>query len=310
MIQRGMRLFAIAARWGQRALPLVCLTCAAAEVPLGSVGKTPLTPEMVQATAARNGYEIRDVASAERALKETVEFESLAAMAEKEGYFADPEIVATVKAMAVRKLVAEKVDKAHPPKTLTEDQLSAYYKEHQEEFSHPAIAKGRVLFVAKKEGWEKKTEEVEVALKKKTPTFADVLKKVSDDAAGRVSGGLTPWLVEKRESRRYPKEVVAALFALKTQSEISPRIDMPNGVYWVQLVELRSGNVTPYETAKRTISRKLAERERIDAYGTYVAGLKDAVPVTIDPLAVSNLLKNVTSGALPPMGPVRIRPRE
>ena len=258
---------------------------------LATVGKTSITADEVRATAARNGYDIRDAASAERA-----------------GYFADPEIVATAKRMAVAKLVAAKVDKEHPPKLLTEEQLAAYYKKYvAEEFTRPAVAKGRVLFVAKRDGWEKRVETIEEELKKKT-AFGELARKHSEEATSRVSGGLTPWLVENRPNRRYPDAVVSALFAIKKVGDVSPKIDTEKGCYWIQLAELRSGSVTPYEQAKRTISRKLAERERLEAYGAYVASLKDAVPVKIEPQAASNLLKNVTSGSLPPMGPVRIRP--
>ena len=289
-------------------VPLVPVALLAADPSLGTVGKTPLTPEMVQMTAARNGYDIRDAATAEQALRETADFEVLAVEAERAGYFADPEIVATMKRMAVAKLVAAKVDKAHPPKLLTEEQLAAYYKAHlDEEFTRPAVAKGRVLFLAKRDGWEKKVETIEGELKNNA-AFGELARKNSEEAMSRVEGGLTPWLVANRPSRRYPDAVVAALFALKKVGDVSPKIDTEKGCYWIQLAELRSGSVTPYEQAKRTISRKLAERERLEAYGAYVAGLKGAVPVTIDPLAVSNLLKNVSGGSLPPMGPVRIRP--
>ena len=276
-------------------------------VVLATVGKTPITQEMVRMTAARNGYDIRDAASAERALRETADFEVLAAEAERAGFFADPEIVATMKRMAVAKLVAAKVDKEHPPKLLTEEQLAAYYKKYvAEEFTRPAVARGRLLFVAKRDGWEKKVETIEGELKKNT-AFGELAHKHSEEATSRVSGGLTPWLVENRPNRRYPDAVVSALFAIKKVGDVSPKIDTETGCYWIQLTELRSGSVTPYEQAKRTISRKLAERERLEAYGAYVASLKDAVPVSVDPQAVSNLLKNVSSGSLPPMGPVRMR---
>lgn len=275
---------------------------------IATVGATQLTADMVRMTAARNGYDVRDAATAEKALRETLDFEVLAVEAERAGYFADPEIQATIKRMAVARLVADKVDKDHPPKLLTEEQMSAYYKAHvAEEFTRPAIAKGRVLFVAKRDGWEKKVKTVEVALKKKA-AFGELAREHSEEATSRVAGGLTPWLVANRPNRRYPDSVVSALFALKKVGEVSPKIEGEKGCYWIQLHELRSGSVTPYEQAKRTISRKLAERERLEAYGAYVAGLKDAVKVTIDPQAVSNLLKNVSSGSMPPTGPVRIKP--
>ena len=291
------------------ALIILCAVSApvAHGAPLATVAERPVDADAVHAMAARNGYAIRDAETAERALRETIDFEVLAAEAEKAGYFADPDIVRTMKSMAVQKLVAAKVDRVNPPELLTEEQLSAYYKDHVDEFTRPAIAKGRVLMVRKdRDGAVGKAEEIEKALKTKG-AFSELVRKYTDDPTARANGGVTPWLVEKQTSRRYPQLVIDALFALTTAQTVSPKIETDGVWYWAQLLELRSGSVTPYETAKRTIARKLAERERLEAYGAYVAGLKDAVKVTIDPQAVSNLLKNVSSGSMPPAGPVRMK---
>ena len=275
--------------------------------PLATVAEKPVDADAVHAMAARNGYAIQDAETAERALRETIDFEVLAAEAEKAGYFADPDIVRTIKSMAVQKLVAAKVDRVNPPELLTEEQLSAYYKDHVDEFTRPAIAKGRVLMVRKdREGAAGKAEEIEKVLKTKGE-FSELVRKYTDDPTARANGGVTPWLVEKQTNRRYPQVVIDALFALATAQTVSPKIEVTDAWYWVQLLELRSGSVTPYETAKRTIAHKLAERERRDAYSAYVQSLKGTIPVTVDPLAVTNLLKVVTSGSQPPRGPVSIK---
>ena len=274
---------------------------------VATVGETPVTADAVRMTAARNGYAVGDAATAERALQESIDFEVLAAEAKKAGYFSDPDIVRTIKSMAVQKLVSAKVDKENPPDLLTEEQLAAYYKEHTEEFARPSIAKGRVLMVRKdRASATNKVAEVEAALEKHT-AFHELVRKHTDDAASRVNAGVTPWLVEKQPNRRYPPAVVDALFALTTAQTISPRVETSGAYYWVQLLELRSGSVTPYETAKRGIARKIAERERREAYSAYVKSLKGTIPVTVDPLAVTNLLKGVSAGDMPPRGPVSIK---
>ena len=274
--------------------------------PIATVGQEQITADQVRVTAAKKGYSLHDEYSANQALTETITFELLAAEAEKLGYLDDPEIVQMAKSMAVQKLVAEKVDRQLKKTPLTEEQLKAYYDAHPEEFSKPTLAKGRVLMVLNREGARERFDEA-VAKAQAGKAFDSIVQEYSDDASARANGGMSNWQIQGNETRRYPGQVLDALFALSDKGTISEPIITEKAFYLVQLEERRDGKVTDYETAKRTISRKLYTRARQDAYTAYVETLKGDISVKINQNALKEAMEKASAGDGPPSGPVRVR---
>ncbi len=270
---------------------------------VATVDGTTISIADVRATAARKGYAM-DASGTSAALNDAVTFELLAAEAKKLGYFANPEIVRMAKSMAVQKLVAEKVDRQIKRERLTEPQLRAYYDAHSEQFSKPTLARGRVLMVLNNKKGAQTRFNAAVALVQKGKAFAAVVKEYSDDASARANGGMSNWQIQGRETRRYPAPVLHALFELSESGDLSEAIITEKAFYLVQLAERREGQVTDYETAKKTISRKLYARLRQDAYSTYVEALKGDFPVQINAEALKDALETARTGNGPPSGPV------
>jgi len=92
--------------------PLLILCARGADAPpiLATVNGTPVTAVEVREMAMKNNRPIATKEGFEAALKDAVNFELLAAEAEKEGYQNDPEIRKLVKAMAVQRMLKEKVE--------------------------------------------------------------------------------------------------------------------------------------------------------------------------------------------------------
>lgn len=286
---------------------LILLLGDASAEPVATVGGKSISIEEVRSTAARKGYNLLDRESTTSALNDAVTFELLAAEAKREGYLDDPEIVRMAKSMAVKKLVAEKVDRPLKRETLTEDQLRAYYEAHPDEFSRPTVVRGRILMVLRREGAQSCFDEAAEQVRSGVE-FAQVVKTYSDDAAARANGGMSRWLAEGQESRRYPESVLQSLFELSSVGAVSPPILTEKAFFMVQLVERRDGIVTDFQIAKQTIGRKVHARMRQEAYQAYVERLKQIFPVQVNSDALKAAMDERRAGIGPPTGPVRFAP--
>ncbi len=271
--------------------------------PVARVGKTDISIEAVRSTAARNGYDLSDPASTQRAVDDEIAFELLANEAKRLGYMDDPEIIRVMKSMAVQKLVKEKVDSKLKSEALTEEQYRAYYDANMHEFSNPALVRGRILMVLKREGGKARFDDAVAALEKGTG-FAEVVKQYADDASARANGGMSSWLSEARENKRYPKQVVETLFGLAAPNDVSEPFETDRAFYMVQLSERRDGRVIPFEDAKNMIARKLKLNLRAEAYAAYVETLKNGVDIKIDEKVLQKSMQENKPGDGPPSGPV------
>ena len=264
------------------------------------------TVEVADATraAAKGGYAIRDAESAERALREAEDFALLVAEARRAGLFDDPEIVRTVRSLAVQKLLAreaESVTVAEPD----EAAARAWYEANKAEFTRPAVCRGRILAISKDaKDWEARRDGAAALLATNAPAaFGQAVKAWSTDAAARANGGLTTWLADGGENRRYAPEAVAALFAQERDGAVAGPIETDRAVLWVQRMELRSGSVTPFEAARPGIARRMEQQARREAYAHFVEGLRSAATVERTDKAAEILLESAQGEGRPPAGP-------
>ena len=260
--------------------------------------------------AARGAYDLTNLETAQEALEDVVTFELLAAEAKNLGYDQNPDIVEQIKRMMVQRLVADKIDKELPRTILTEDELKGYFDSHPEEFSKPGLVKGQLIMILIKDGKTEegrgKTEEALKLLNEGTP-FQDVVKSHSDDIASRATGGMTNWIIEDKVSKRYPQEVIDALFKADNKKVIHGPIETDKGFYLAKLVEKRPGRVIDYDDAKKGISSKVYRAKRQQAYNEYCEKLKTQYPVKINDQELKKLVTNAAKGQGPPMGPVNVR---
>ena len=273
--------------------------------PLSRVGGEAVTVADAARAAAKGGYAIRDEASAERALGEAEDFELLVAGARREGCFEEPDIVQTIRALAVQRLLARK---AGAEGALTEpDEATArvWYEANLAEFTRPAVCRGRVLIISKDAAdWTSRRDGAVALLATNAPTaFAAAVKAWSTDAAARANGGRTTWLTEGVENRRYPAEVVSALFAQERDGTVVGPVETDRAVYWIQRTELRSGSVTPFEAARPGIARRMEQQSRRDAYAEFVKGLRSSAKIERANDAAKRLLEEARGEGRPPAGP-------
>ncbi len=281
---------------------------------MAEVDGEPISFEDLRTTAAKNGYDLYGVDGTEKAMRDSINFELLAAQAEEEDYFDDPEVRRMVRGLAVQKLLADRIDEEIGNTVLDDAELEAFYEERKEtEFSQPTLARARVLHLmpvekgaSTLESKRKKVEEAFSAGK----TFAEVVKELSDNPADRSRGGDTNWLTEGDSNKRYLQEVLDAIFRLKEADETAGPIETGKGLFWVQLVERREGRTTPYNEAKRSIGQRVYRQKRLNAYDGYLKKLRDGYSVKEFPERLSAALKEDRGGSSgapgPPMGPVTL----
>ena len=280
------------------------LSSAAAEEPLSRVGGEAVAVADAARAAAKGGYAIRDAESAERALHDAEDFALLVAAARREGLFDDPEIVQTIRSLAVQKLLSKKSSSVKPAEP-DEAAARAWYEANRAEFTRPAVCRGRVLEIAKSaKDWERRRDGAAALLATNSPAaFGAAVRAWSTDAAARANTGRTTWLTEGKDNRRYAPEVVAALFEQKQDGVVAGPIETARAIFWVQRIELRSGSVTPFEAARPGIARRMEQQARREAYADYVKGLRETATIERAENAATKLLEAARGEGRPPVGP-------
>ncbi|MBN8460696.1 MAG: peptidyl-prolyl cis-trans isomerase [Verrucomicrobia bacterium] len=271
-----------------------------------------VTYRNLQRIAAQNAYDLADPKQAELALRDAVNFETLAKEALARGYDQDPEIRHYVRTQAVQKLLLETVDsKETAPAPPTEDELRAYFESHKKEFTPPTLARGQILALLKRKGQEtefaQKLEAVKNAIAAKELPFGELVNRLSDDPAAKQYAGVTNWIVSGEENKLYPPAVLEAVFAAKDTTAIAGPIEHNDWVYFVKLHERRDGAATAYEQAKGRIAQQMQRSKRLDSYNRFVETLGKATKVETFP---DKVREAATAGQKPsdgpPMGPVSL----
>ena len=290
--------------WAVVALVLAGSVAFADDGALSRVGDMPVTVADAVRAAAKGGYAIRDAETAERALAAAEDFALLAEEARREGIFEEEDIVQVVRSMAVQRLLARRVGEVRGEEP-DEEAMKAWYEGHLDEFTRPAVGRGRVLEVSKDAAdWESRRDAAAAWLAEKGGAgFAEAVKQWSTDASARADGGVTVWLAEGRAERRYPAEVTAALFGAGPMGAVEGPLETDRAVYWVQRLEVRSGQTTPFEAARAGVVRRMAQEAQRDAYRQFVDGLREGAEIGRADGAAERLLDEANGDGCPPAGP-------
>lgn len=270
----------------------------ASEAPavLAQVEESVITVAQFEAELARRAQRGtgRVQTPAERAalLEEMIRFEVLFARAKAAGLDRDPEMTQRIRRMVVARYEEKHHTEAEQASSPTAAEAEAYYRSHLAEFSQPEKARAALLFfkVSPKTNDEKKlsalrrVEDIRAeALRQAAaqPSFGDLARQHSEDAATRYQGGDAGWVTRGDKTHAWPKEVVDGLFALKAAGEISPVLRTTDGLYLVKLMERLTATAQPFEQVRERIAWKLhherLERGQKDFYEQQKAGLRITV---------------------------------
>ena len=270
------------------------------------VGETVITTETVRETMARQGYNLYDSASVNKALDDAVRFELLAAEAKRLGLDKDADLQRRIKELLVDRLLREKASLLQPEPAFAEAELRAYYESHTNDFRRPTVVRGSVLTIYLREGQEEAARQKAAdALRawKSGEAVATVLRKYSDDPSERVAGDAGSAFIEGQSSRRYPQVVADAMFGLQLRGQVAAPVETPRAIYLIGLAERINGAPEPFEKVKRDIQRLLGQQVREKAYAAYCESLKKQFPVSVNDEELKKIVQQLNADARPPVGP-------
>jgi len=92
--------------------------------------------------------------------------------------------------------------------------------------------------------------------------FGSLAADYSDDQLTRYRGGDAGWFADDGLATRWPKEILAAGFTLKTNGELSAVLRGPDGFYVVKKLDARPASVTPLAQMRPVIERRLLAEKR------------------------------------------------
>lgn len=216
----------------------------------------------------------------ENLLRQLVQSIVIANLAKKAGYDKNPKITEQLEFFKdnllaniyLQKEVSEKI-------TVSEEDISSYYKTHQDDFKTPEMVKARHILVkvdagASKADKKKAKEKAEGILKKikSGEDFEEIASELSDDTFSKSKGGDLGFFTRGRMVKSFED----AAFSLKP-GEISDIVETKFGYHIIKLDEKKEEGVEPYDTAKIKIKENLLkERTRSKVSEFMDKAMKDA----------------------------------
>jgi parvulin-like peptidyl-prolyl isomerase len=198
--------------------------------------------------------------------------------------------------------------------TVTAEEIKTAYEKDLAHFTQPAKVKLAILFIAvsaKADTNQVAAAEVRAnealakasALPADARGFGQVAADYSDDQVTRYRGGDAGWFAADGLEDRWPKNVLNAGLALKNAGDVSGVLRGSEGFYLVKKLDARASSVTPLESVRSGIERRLLAAKRAETEQQFQAQARAAVKVSTDAAllaAVAYPAQNPTKN--PPVG--------
>ncbi len=204
---------------------------------------------------------------------------------------------AEVRRVSEEILIARYRETQHVPKIkavrVTPEEIKAAYEKNLAHYTQPAKVKLAILFFA----LDAKAESDQVAsmaaraneaLAKATNLppdvggFGQLAADSSDDQLTRYRGGDAGWFADDGLQTRWPKEMLAAGFALKEIGALSPVLRGRDGFYLVKKMDARPASVSPLEQVRPTLERRLVLARQQEIASQLNSAARTAAKVTVN----------------------------
>lgn len=148
---------------------------------------------------------------------------------------------------------------------VTEEEAEEYYKNHRDEFKVPPTVRAKHILTAE----EETCKDVLVQIEKGEKTFEEAAQEVSTCPSGQAGGDLGEFgrgqMVKEFEDAAFEAEVGKICGPVKTQF----------GYHLIKVEEKKEAFVSPFETVKASITKKLLQEKQNAKYAAKVAELKE-----------------------------------
>ena len=206
--------------------------------------------------------------------------------AEKLGYGDDPEVRAFVDQTILQLFIRKEFEEPVTPEDVPEEQVTAYYEQHPDEFGRPEMRRARHILV----GSKKEAQDILAALASGGTTFRALAKEKSLDTETKLRGGDLLYftkdgkLVGKEDAEPVNATLVEAAFALKEAGDRSEPLDLGDGKWSVlELTGIRPETVQTLEQANDVIRRKLWREERKATLEKLISDLRAELKPEVHP---------------------------
>lgn len=267
-----------------------------AEQVLAVVDGQPITTaDFADEMAERGAGNFGTVAARRGLLDDMVQTKVLAANGRARGYLGEYGVRRELESIVAGKYQREVIEPQLAALDVNDDEVAAYYADHQRRFVIPEAAHAAIIFFEVRAHTpddvvaETRARAARVhaeAARQHEPTFGVLAIDNSDDQASRYRGGDVGWLAAGQPDSRWEPAVMEAIFALEQPGDLAPVVETPSGLYVIRLLEKQPESLRPLEEVAPAIHYLLmAEKRAQRSEALYaLAAAKVAVEVHADRL--------------------------
>ncbi len=211
-----------------------------------------------------------------------------------------PDIKRELDAVLMRHLRERELVPVIAEVTVTEDDVTSYFADHEEEFSRPERLRAAIvqLEVApnasdavrlRRRAEAEALHEEALLMSDGFHGFGPIAARASGHRASRYKGGDIGWLV--RDEDRYPFDSAAleAIFALKSVGDIGPIVDGVDGLYLVRLIAVEPRSTPPLARVAPMIQQRLFDEKQKRVRRDWISILRSRAGVEYDPKRLAEI---------------------
>lgn len=248
---------------------------------LAKVGNTEITRDMldhiIDTIPEENRVPFLTPDGRKKILEEVVSFMLFAEAAKRDGIDKEPAVKTRLDYVQTEYLAREYF-RRHLAKTtpITEEELAAYYKEHQSEFKPPEEVQARHILVKTESDANKVLEQVKAG-----KDFADLAKKFSIDPAAAKGGKLElpdgkDWLPKGT----FEKSFEYTLFKIP-KGDVGGPLKTQFGWHILKVDDRRQPETPAFVQVRGMIKSRLQDQRQAQIHGQLTEQLKKSIPVDL-----------------------------
>jgi peptidyl-prolyl cis-trans isomerase C len=272
------------ARGGDQASGLPAQSSEELGVPLARVDDVVITVGEFQERINRQSPYIRarytSLEQKKEFLDNLIRFEVLAKEAFARDFDKDPDVVRTMKQVMIQKLMKDEFEDKLNPEDITDEEMRAFYKEHESEYNKPAEVRVSAIILRNKGQADKVAKEAHGEAGASNKGFRELVTRYSADETTKIRGGDLRYFSE--QSTEIPKPVIDAAFRLERTGDVAGPIDAGNGTFYIiKQTGKRRALQKSFDEVKRQIQNRIYRDKRTTAQRDFIAGLRQKANVEV-----------------------------
>lgn len=225
----------------------------------------------------------------------------LLAEARKKGHHLRPAVARQCDAALLESFLSAEIDEPERQRPVTDEELRAWFSEHQQSLARPEQVRLAHIFLAAPEADAALRErqrraaftllaEVRAAVAKDPYAFATLARQRSEDTRTRPLGGELPMMTEPQVLEALGARVASAIFAEARPSGVLEQlIETPEGFHVVRVLERVEAVKPSFEQLREVLAPRVARERRGARQSSLVEALERQAQVQLDEAALDAL---------------------